>query len=76
VLSRQVSASLGRERVELDGGNTREDAQDNLLRDLDRVDELVIQTVAQTRNARGDLVEEDGLVTPVCMSKTILSGQI
>jgi hypothetical protein len=58
---------LRREAVKLLRRDTVEDAGDNLLGNLDRVDVLRVEIVAQLRDALRDLVKRHGLQAPVAL---------
>lgn len=53
------------EIIQLDGRDTSVDTANDLLRDLDGVDMVHVQTVAQPRDTRGDLVELDALLASI-----------
>lgn len=66
VRRRLVRRRLCREVVKLHGGNTLVDAINHLARDLDGVDIVHVQAIAQFCHTGSDLVEPDLLLASVC----------
>lgn len=51
--------------VQLDGCDTSVDTTNDFLGDLNRVDVVHVQTIAQSRDTRRDLVELDALLASI-----------
>lgn len=51
--------------VQLDGCDTSIDTTNDFLGDLNRVDVVHVQTIAQSRDTRRDLVELDALLASI-----------